>query len=74
MPLGTKDKVNQSGTAPDVWGHLEPMKVVIISPCNGAYFDLALHSKFKTKRSLRSDVDRSTDSDKMTLAHACRGL
>ena len=26
-----------------------------------AYFYLVLHSRFKTKRSLRSDVDRSTD-------------
>ena len=26
-----------------------------------AYFDLVLHSSFKTKRSLRSDDDRDTD-------------
>jgi len=28
---------------------------------NFAYFDLVLHSRFKTKRPLRYDVDRSTD-------------
>ena len=33
-----------------------------------AYFDLVLHSRFKTKRLLRSDIDKSTDksTDKMT--------
>ena len=44
-------------------------KVVFkISPLNVAYFDLVLHSRFKTKRSLRSDVDRSINrsTDKMT--------
>ena len=35
-----------------------------------AYFDLVLHSRFKTKRSLRSDRqnDRSTDEVKITTA------
>ena len=33
----------------------------LISPKHVAYFDFVLHSRFKTKRSLRSGVDRSTD-------------
>ena len=36
-------------------------KVFFFFLLNVAYFDLVLHSRFKTKRSLRSDVDRSTD-------------
>ena len=37
-------------------------------PLKCTYFDLVLHSRSKTKRSLRSDVDRLTDrlTDKMT--------
>ena len=36
-------------------------KVVFLFPLKVAYFDFVLHSRFKTKRSLRSDTDRSID-------------
>ena len=34
-------------------------KCFLISPYNVTYFDLVLNSRFKTKRSLRSDVNQS---------------
>ena len=43
---------------------LKKKKFFLISPLNFAYFVFILHSRFKNKRSLRSNVDRSTD--KMT--------
>ena len=43
---------------------LKEEKVVFYFPLNVTYFDLVLQSRFKTKLSLRSNVDRLTD--KMT--------
>ena len=53
-------------------------KVFFYFPQNVAYFDLVLHSRFKTKRSLRSDIDRQINrqnnrlTDKMTTVNLWR--